>query len=75
MEEGSTLADKSFCRQCVDARELGFDFTMAFQPIVNLKLREVFGYEALVRGLIPIPLSNCPLRIHPAGFGQGVGVQ
>ena len=51
MEEGSTLADKSFCRQCVDASDLGFDFTMAFQPIVNLKLREVFGYEALVRGL------------------------
>lgn len=50
MEEGSTLADKSFCRQCVDARDLGFDFTMTFQPIVNLKLREVFGYEALVRG-------------------------
>ncbi|MGY0563508.1 MAG: EAL domain-containing protein, partial [Paraglaciecola chathamensis] len=51
MEDGSTLADKSFCKKCVNAGDLGFDFTMAFQPIVNLKLREVFGYEALVRGL------------------------
>tara|TARA_R110002060_G_scaffold27447_2_gene37305 strand:- start:179 stop:316 length:138 start_codon:yes stop_codon:yes gene_type:complete len=24
---------------------------------------------------IPTPLNNCPLRIHPAGFEQGVGVQ
>ncbi|WP_233076320.1 hypothetical protein [Paraglaciecola chathamensis] len=24
---------------------------------------------------IPTPLNNCPIRIHPAGFEQGVGVQ
>ena len=29
---------------------LGFDFTFAFQPIVDLSTRTVFAYEALVRG-------------------------
>lgn len=31
--------------------QLGFDFTMAFQPIVDLTNRRVFAQEALVRGL------------------------
>jgi EAL domain-containing protein (putative c-di-GMP-specific phosphodiesterase class I) len=30
---------------------LGFDFTMAFQPIIDIDRRDVFSYEALVRGL------------------------
>jgi EAL domain-containing protein (putative c-di-GMP-specific phosphodiesterase class I) len=30
---------------------LGFDITMAFQPIVDIASQRVFGYEALVRGL------------------------
>src|SRR5262245_31459396 len=29
---------------------LGFDFTMAFQPIVDVAAGSVFAYEALVRG-------------------------
>ena len=29
---------------------LGFEFTFAFQPIVDLEADEIFGYEALVRG-------------------------
>lgn len=29
---------------------LGFEFSFAFQPIVNLTSRTIFGYEALVRG-------------------------
>ncbi|GAB4061645.1 EAL domain-containing protein [Uliginosibacterium sediminicola] len=39
------------CGQCIERIELGFDFTMAFQPIVNCAARTIFGYEALVRGL------------------------
>jgi EAL domain-containing protein (putative c-di-GMP-specific phosphodiesterase class I) len=39
------------CRECVGGAGLGFDFSMAFQPIVNLRTREVFAYEALVRGV------------------------
>lgn len=39
------------CRQCANKEALDFDFTMAFQPIINIKTRQMFGYEALVRGL------------------------
>lgn len=39
------------CRDCRNARPLGLDFSMAFQPIVDLSARAVFGYEALVRGV------------------------
>ena len=38
------------CEGCRDGRELPFSFTMAFQPIVDLKAARVWGYEALVRG-------------------------
>ncbi|WP_374497606.1 EAL domain-containing protein [Vogesella indigofera] len=38
------------CHACHDAPPLGFDFTMAFQPIVDMRDRSVFAYEALVRG-------------------------
>lgn len=37
------------CAVCKDP--LGFDFTFAFQPIVDLNLQEVYAYEALVRGI------------------------
>ena len=37
------------CAVCRDA--LDFDFTFAFQPIVDVKQRTVFAYEALVRGI------------------------
>lgn len=30
---------------------IGPDFTIAFQPIVDLELREIFAHEALVRGI------------------------
>lgn len=39
------------CAGCKDGNALGFDFTMAFQPIVNVDTRTVFAHEALVRGL------------------------
>jgi len=42
---------KISCRECAQGAGLGFDFTMAFQPIVNIAERNVFAYEALVRGL------------------------
>lgn len=38
------------CGACRDGQRLPFDFTMAFQPIVDLKSARVWGYEALVRG-------------------------
>jgi len=39
------------CRECRDKKALEVDFTMAFQPIVDIETRSIFGYEALVRGL------------------------
>ena len=39
------------CPGCSAGNVLGFDFTMAFQPIVNMTTRTVFAHEALVRGL------------------------
>lgn len=38
------------CRECRNPEKLGIDFTMAFQPIVNMRDKTIFGYEALVRG-------------------------
>src|SRR5690606_24859306 len=38
------------CGACRDGRKLPFNFTMAFQPIVDLGTERVWGYEALVRG-------------------------
>ncbi len=34
--------------QC--AQSLGFAFTMAFQPVVDLEAKRIYAYEALVRG-------------------------
>ncbi len=39
------------CKECRDKTKLGIDFTMAFQPIVDVSNNSVFGYEALVRGV------------------------
>lgn len=38
------------CRECRNKEALGLDFSMAFQPIVDIKAKQIFGYEALVRG-------------------------
>jgi EAL domain-containing protein (putative c-di-GMP-specific phosphodiesterase class I) len=38
------------CSECRDKTKLGIDFTMAFQPIVDIANKTIFGYEALVRG-------------------------
>ena len=37
------------CKFCQDRPPLGFTFTMAFQPIVDVARGKVFAYEALVR--------------------------
>ncbi len=43
--------DRFSCNNCSDRGSLDFDFTMAYQPIINCQSKEIFGYEALVRGL------------------------
>jgi len=41
---------KPTCAACQDGAALEFDFSMAFQPIVDMRDRSLFAYEALVRG-------------------------
>ncbi len=38
------------CKVCKDGKGLGFELSMAFQPIVDCEKRTVYGHEALVRG-------------------------
>lgn len=38
------------CSRCQDGQALGFDFSMAFQPKVDLRDNSLYAYEALVRG-------------------------
>ena len=39
------------CQSCRDKTQLPFEFTMAFQPIMDLEWDRPFAYEALVRGI------------------------
>ncbi|OAI29386.1 EAL domain-containing protein [Methylomonas koyamae] len=39
------------CNRCQDLDELDFDFSFAYQPIVNFFARTIFAHEALVRGI------------------------
>lgn len=39
------------CKSCQDNNPLSFDFSMAFQPIVDTRDNSLFAYEALIRGL------------------------
>jgi EAL domain-containing protein (putative c-di-GMP-specific phosphodiesterase class I) len=45
------LFDETQCAYCSNGAGLDFDFTFAFQPIVDAERREVRAYEALVRGM------------------------
>ncbi|RXH19352.1 EAL domain-containing protein [Bradyrhizobium guangzhouense] len=42
---------KPVCAGCHEDMRLPFEFRMAFQPIVDLNAQQVWGYEALVRGI------------------------
>lgn len=44
------IPSRKTCQKCKLETTLDFDFSMAFQPIVDCKARRIFGYEALVRG-------------------------
>ncbi len=38
------------CSECLKASHLGFEFSMAFQPIINTQTGTVYAHEALARG-------------------------
>ncbi len=56
MNQPSAL--RNGCAQCADEQPLDFDFTMAFQPIVNARTGTIFAQEALVRGLNKEPAGE-----------------
>ena len=39
------------CKECQLSEPLGFDFTFAFQPIVEFTKQSIYAHEALVRGI------------------------
>lgn len=54
------------CDGCKDGIDPPFDFTMAFQPIVDLAAGRVWGYEALVRGPGGAPAGEILGRVDTA---------
>jgi EAL domain-containing protein (putative c-di-GMP-specific phosphodiesterase class I) len=50
VEKPAVLFDESHCEQCACGEGLDFSFTFAFQPVVDVSKREVYAYEALIRG-------------------------
>ena len=46
------------CEGCRNGEALEFDFSMAFQPLVDLAKQKIFGYEGLVRGLNSEPAAS-----------------
>ncbi|WP_278445639.1 EAL domain-containing protein [Stutzerimonas kunmingensis] len=44
-------AEYGACPSCASGERLGFSFSYAFQPIVDLRSRQIFAHEALVRGI------------------------
>lgn len=61
---GQSGVERFFCGSCADNRDLGFDFTMAFQPIIDCKAQSIFGYEALVRGLHNEPAYSVIAKVN-----------
>ena len=47
--EFSLPFEPASCDACRDLSALGFGFTMAFQPIVDVRTGRPYAYEALVR--------------------------
>jgi len=50
VERPEVLFDESHCGQCACGEGLDFQFSFAYQPIVDVFDESVFAYEALVRG-------------------------
>lgn len=48
--EFSLLSAANSCGDCTTSERLGFQFSYAYQPIVDLHARKIYAHEALVRG-------------------------
>ncbi|MBU2571942.1 MAG: EAL domain-containing protein [Gammaproteobacteria bacterium] len=54
------------CAECAGGVGLGFDFTMAFQPIVNTTTQSIYAHEALARGLNNEPAGKVFEQVNDA---------
>ena len=54
------------CSACRDGTGLGFDISMAFQPMVDVDARTVWAYEALVRGEGGLSAGQVLARVNEA---------
>lgn len=52
------------CAECLEGAELGFDISMAFQPIVDTATGRIFANEALVRGVGGEPAGEILRNVH-----------
>ena len=52
------------CDGCAKPESLGFAFSYAYQPIVDVRKREVYAHEALVRGAVGEPAPTILSRIN-----------
>ncbi len=50
LSDTRTITRKRSCGDCADGIAAPFEFSMAFQPIVDIRQRRIYAYEALVRG-------------------------
>lgn len=59
------LASDHDCLACGEAASLGFSFSYAYQPIVDVVARRVWGHEALVRGPAGEPAGSVLDKVNP----------
>ena len=59
------LAPDIACYACHRPESLGFSFSYAYQPIVDVRSRTVWGHEALVRGPAGEPAGSVLGQVNP----------
>ncbi|WP_373974047.1 EAL domain-containing protein [Chitinibacter sp. SCUT-21] len=68
LKTNQTIFAKPFhaiaCDQCRDLKGLGFEFTMAFQPIWDVEKKRPYAYEALVRGINGEPAASILAQVN-----------
>lgn len=54
------------CGDCASGEQLDFEFSFAYQPIVDLAARSIYAYEALVRGPAGEPAPTVLAQVNEA---------